>query len=61
MIIKIFVFGFNKTGTKSLQAALDSGSAPAALTQDLISQAGYELIDDDNEYIDWRDEVAMWG
>lgn len=45
----------------SLQAALDSGSAPAALTQDLISQAGYELIDDDNEYIDWRDEVAMWG
>lgn len=44
----------------SLQAALDSGSAPAALTQDLISQAGYELIDDDNEYIDWRDERDMW-
>tara|TARA_B100000683_G_scaffold266776_1_gene299563 strand:+ start:399 stop:1424 length:1026 start_codon:yes stop_codon:yes gene_type:complete len=44
----------------SLQAALDAGSAPAALTQDLISQAGYELGDEDNEYIDWRDERDMF-
>ena len=44
----------------SLQEALDNGNAPAALTQELISEAGYELIDDDNEYIDWRDERDMF-
>ena len=54
-----FIYGDNVL--LSLQAALDSGNAPAALTQELISEAGYELSDDDNEYIDWRDEAAMWG
>ena len=54
-----FIYGDNVL--LSLQAALDSGNAPAALTQELISEAGYELSDDDNEYIDWRDEANMWG
>ena len=34
----------------SLQKALDSGSAPASLTQELIDRAGYELDSEDYEH-----------